>query len=116
MKTLNVLSFIRQAPTALPTPPAPLPEIIPDFAGSDYNHAFDYTRLKGQLSRVFDAMKDGQFRTLSEIEAITNDPQASISAQLRHLRKARFGGHIINKRPRGSRESGLFEYQLLKGA
>lgn len=83
------------------------------FDGSDYIPVFDDTRLRGQIRRVYDLMKDGKFRTLSEIERITGDPQASISAQLRHLRKERFGGHEVNKRPRGSRFNGLFEYQLI---
>lgn len=83
------------------------------FNGSDYSHKEDDARLTGQLLRVFDCMKDGVFRTLGEIEGITNDPQASISAQLRHLRKERFGSHTVNKQPRGNRECGLFEYQLI---
>lgn len=86
----------------------------PRFNGSDYEPEFDNERLTGQLKRVYEAMINGQWRTLGEIEAITGDPQASISAQLRHLRKPRFGSHIVNKRPRGDRHNGLFEYQLLE--
>lgn len=55
-------------------------------------------------------MKDGAWRTLSQIEAITGEPQASISAQLRHARKKRFGQHVVNKRYCGN---GLFEYSLI---
>jgi hypothetical protein len=84
----------------------------PEFNGSDYDSKFDKERLTGQLKRVFNCMIDGRFRTLQEIELITGDPQASISAQLRHLRKKRFGSHIVNKQPRGDRRNGLFEYQL----
>jgi hypothetical protein len=83
------------------------------FAGSDYDPAMDDARLTGQIKRVFDCMKDGAFRTLGEIERIAGDPQASISAQLRHLRKERFGAHIVRKQPRGDRARGLFEYQLI---
>lgn len=82
------------------------------FNGPDYRKEFDQKRLTGQILRVYECMKDGKYRTLSEIEAATGDPQASISAQLRHLRKARFGGFEVNRRPRGDREKGLFEYQL----
>lgn len=85
----------------------------PHFDGPEYVPEFDQERLTGQIKRVFACMSDGVFRTLAEIELITNDPQASISAQLRNLKKLRFGGHILNKRPRGDRESGLWEYQLL---
>jgi hypothetical protein len=85
----------------------------PRFDGADYDPKSDDTRLTGQIKRVWDCMKDSQWRTLREIEEITGDPQASISAQLRHLRKLRFGLHTVNKQPRGDRESGLFEYQLI---
>jgi hypothetical protein len=84
------------------------------FDGSDYVPEFDDERLKGQIKKIYDLMIDGKWRTLSEIEQLTNYGQASISAQLRHLRKDRFGSHILNKRNRGIREKGLFEYQLIK--
>ena len=85
----------------------------PHFNGSDYNPKSDFNRLTGQIRRIYNLMIDGNWRTLQEIANITNDPQASISAQLRHLRKPRFGNYIVNKRRKGNRESGLFEYQLL---
>lgn len=88
----------------------------PRFNGSDYVPKYDDKRLTGQIERVYNVMKDGAWRTLSEIEQLTGDPQASISAQLRHLRKARFGSHTIDKRPRGERERGLFEYKLTPSA
>lgn len=83
-----------------------------DFNGSDYEPKQDRARLSGQILRVFSLMKDGIWRTLDEIHSKTNDPQASISAQLRHLRKVRFGSHLVEKRSRGERGSGLFEYRL----
>lgn len=82
------------------------------FNGADYVPKRDNQRLSGQLLRVYKCMIDGKFRTLREIEAITNDPQASISAQLRHLRKDRFGNHTVNRRIR-EKKNGLYEYQLI---
>ena len=82
------------------------------FNGSDYDPAMDNVRLTGQILRVYTLMADGVWRTLREIEDATGDPAASISAQLRHLRKARFGAHRIDKRSRGMRIVGLFEYRL----
>jgi hypothetical protein len=38
--------------------------------------------------------------TLEELARKTSFPPASISAQLRHLRKAAYGGWIVEKRPR----------------
>jgi hypothetical protein len=84
------------------------------FNGSDYRPIHDNIRLKGQIKRVHDLMIDGAWRTLSEIEAVTKDPAASISAQLRHLRKDRFGAFTVDKRPRGERSKGLFEYRVGK--
>lgn len=84
------------------------------FNGSDYEPEDDDKRLSGQINRIFNLMKDGVWRTLEEIEKTTDDPQASISAQLRHLRKQRFGEHTVNKQRRGDRKNGLFEYQLIE--
>ena len=40
-------------------------------------NAADCARLEGQTRRIFNLMADGQWRTLTEIEAITGAPQAS---------------------------------------
>ena len=88
-------------------------EINAYFDGSDYDENLDKIRLSKQITRIFDVMNDGEWRTLREIEDITHDPQASISAQLRHLRKERFGSHIIEKRRRGEGRRGVFEYKLI---
>ena len=85
------------------------------FNGSDYKPEQDDVRLKKQINRVYALMIDGKWRTLSEIAVLTGDPESSVSAQLRHLRKPRFGSFVVNKQSRGEREQGLFEYQLLKG-
>ena len=84
------------------------------FNGAVYDPALDDKRLTKQMGKVYGLMIDGQWRTLLEISQYIREPEASISAQLRHLRKPRFGSYILNKRPRGTREHGLFEYQLLR--
>lgn len=58
-------------------------------------------------------MADGQWRTFAEIHALTGDGEASISAQLRNLRKNRFGAHQVERRSRGDRSRGLWEYRLV---
>ena len=90
------------------------------FDGATYSPVFDYERLAGQNRKVFDLMSDGIFRTLGEIVAAihsqdssTHISEASASARLRDLRKHRFGSHTVNRRARGDRERGLFEYQLI---
>lgn len=85
----------------------------PHFNGPEYDPAVDQARLTGQLKRVYDTMHDGAWRTLDEIAKVTGDPHASISAQLRHLRKARFGGYVVERQARGDRKHGLFEYRVL---
>jgi hypothetical protein len=85
----------------------------PHFNGPEYVPALDHDRLTGQIQRVYDCMRDGRWRTLDEIARETGDPQASISAQIRHLRKPRFGSFVTPKRRRGDPSDGLFEYRLL---
>ena len=82
------------------------------FNGSDYDPKYDLIRLTGQIQRVYDAIKDSGWYTLDEIHKATNDPHASISAQLRNLRKERFGSHVIEKRCKGNRSNGLWEYSM----
>lgn len=84
-----------------------------EFDGATYESEFDRERLTRQLLRVYMLMKDGQWRTLAEIETATGDHQASVSARLRDLRKRKFGDHTVNRRTRGIRVRGLFEYQLI---
>lgn len=84
----------------------------PRFDGPDYNSELDQKRLRGQIQKIHNLMIDGIWRTLNEIEKITGFPQASISAQLRHLRKKRFGCYNVNKQRRGEGKKGLFEYKL----
>jgi len=83
------------------------------FDGPDYNPKLDQGRLTGQIKRIYDLMIDGRWRTLGEIAMVTRDPEASISAQLRHLRKPRFGSHLVDKRRRGDEKRGLYEYKLI---
>lgn len=85
----------------------------PHFNGPEYVPRLDLERLTGQIRRVYNCMADGCWRSLDQIADQTGDPQASISAQLRHLRKERFGSHTVNKKRAGSPHQGLFVYQLI---
>ena len=82
------------------------------FNGPDYTPMRDDNRLTGQLLRIWSVMRDGGARTLARIATLTGDPEPSISAQLRHLRKARFGGHQVDKHYLGD---GLYEYRVTPG-
>ena len=80
------------------------------FNGSDYSHERDSSRLSTQYWDIYNVMRDGKRRTLQGISEITKHPPASISAQLRHMRKDRFGSHTVNKHYLGN---GLYEYELI---
>ena len=73
--------------------------------------ASDHKRLHCQLEAVRGLMLDGRWRTLPEISQATGAPPASVSARLRDLRKAKFGGHAVFRR-RVAGAVGLFEYRV----
>lgn len=95
----------------------------PGTFGPEYQRKFDGHRLNTQMQRVRDLMIQASARdrwlTLEEIRALLEDawccrfPEASISAQLRHLKKPAFGAYRLEKRRRASSRFGLFEYRLL---
>ena len=66
-------------------------------------------RLGAQLADIFQAIQDGGAYTLEDLHRITGHPAASISAQLRHLRKKQFGAFVVIKKHKGR---GLYVYRL----
>lgn len=72
----------------------------------------DSRPLSGQIKRVFDALSGGQWLSLIDLHSMTGDPVASISSQIRHLKKKAHGSHDIRKRRRGAASRGLYEYHL----
>ena len=81
----------------------------PDFDGRTYEHDRDYQRLGAQSKRVFAAITDGHWHTLSSISGRTGDPEASVSARLRDLRKGKFGRWKVERRNLGR---GTWQYRL----
>ncbi len=82
--------------------------------GPTYDDQVDRDRLERQMDRIRGLMLDGHWRTLLEIQGETGDPEASVSAQLRHLRKDRFGAYVVEKRRRIPK-CGLWEYRVVAG-
>lgn len=86
------------------------------FGGRTYVATLDAKRLGAQLTRVIAAMSDGRWRTLSEIQAHIQrttgkrDPEASLSARLRDIRKL-WGEEAMESRRRGDDALGLWEYR-----
>ena len=67
-------------------------------------------RLKRQIVRVYEVMRDGKARTLDELAVEADAPAASVSARIRDLRKPRFGGFAVWTKDRGH---GQFTYRLV---
>ena len=61
------------------------------------------TQLHKIRDLMFAASRRGAWMTLGEIARLTDIGEASVSAQLRHLRKRRHGRHRVEKRRRVAR-------------
>jgi hypothetical protein len=73
----------------------------------------DLFRMKNQRVAVGVLMRDGLWRDLPSIAQSIGASSVSIpaiSARLREMRAAKYGGHTVNKR---QVKPGLFEYQLI---
>lgn len=86
--------------------------LVPHRDGSTYVHQRDGQRLASQHHRVLAILRDGREHTLSELHALTGDPEASVSARIRDLRKPRFGSYLIE---RTYVRRGLHTYRLIVG-
>ena len=86
-----------------------------DFDGITYDPARDSDRLRKQLGRVYEAVKDGRWWTLKALARHSfsigaHDSEAGISARLRDLRKDKFGGYEISREHWGN---GEWRYRLV---
>jgi hypothetical protein len=93
MTDLPLLDFLERTPTP---------------RGETFSPERDGARLGAQYLRVRDLMRDGVWRTLEGISAATGDPQASISARLRDMRR---NGFTVERRYIAN---GLWEYRMVK--
>ena len=73
----------------------------------------DAVRLTTQKEQIRAYLLTGPyFYTLAEISAYTGFPEASISAQLRHIKHEKIGLHTYEKRRRNGGHGGTWEYKL----
>lgn len=86
------------------------PTPIPRPLGETFEPEKDGERLGAQYIRVRDIMADGCWRSLGEIRAATDYPEASISARLRDMRR---GGFVVQRRRRLG-VGGTYEYRALR--
>lgn len=70
----------------------------------------DHVRLGAQLRRVLDVMREGGWWSVPQIALLTGDPEVSVSAQVRNLRKPKHGGHQIERRRVGN----VYEFRLVR--
>jgi hypothetical protein len=86
------------------------------FSGADYQPEIDFKPLIDQFKRIKNLMMDGRARTVDEIISAIKVPGKmdganAVQAQLRNMRKPKFGGYTIVRNRRGeTRES---EYRLI---
>ncbi len=90
--------------------------------GPAYDPAIDGAAVQNQIDYIRDWMlavaqnddrqrhREEGYRTLAEIAAALCVPESSVSADLRHLRKKRFGEYQVTKRRR--RDARVWEYRV----
>ena len=87
------------------------------YGGRTFDAKLDAERLGAQLTRVIQAMSDGKWRTLSEIQSrilsqhSKRDPEASLSARLRDIRKNWGEKAMESRRRTEDGVDGLWEYR-----
>lgn len=87
----------------------PWEQLAIDFDGLTYDHERDYERLSAQLRRVVAVLSDMRWHTLADIAAVTGDPEASISARIRDLRKSPTAWEVESQYVR----RGLWRYRVV---
>jgi len=75
---------------------------IRHFSGAGVETVDDNIRLGKQIDKVLSFIKNGEWFSLSQISEAINAPHASVSAQLRNLRKREHGSYIIERKNEGS--------------
>ena len=83
----------------------------PRFDGGTFVPQRDMARLSGQLSKVRKILQDKQWHTLEELARLSGGSLAGVSARIRDLRKAKFGGHHIDRQ---YVSHGIWKYRMVK--
>ena len=81
------------------------------FGGATYDPQRDFNRLHGQLRRVYEVMKDGEWHSLDGLADKAGGTVASVSARVRDLRKKQFGARLVERK---HIKDGLFLYRMVK--
>lgn len=62
-----------------------------------YIPTIDRSLRSRQITAVYNLMRDHKWRTLEDISDTLQQPIQSVSARLRDLRKAKFGGYVVER-------------------
>lgn len=82
----------------------------PDFDGADYQPDRDKQRLTTGQHKVRMYMENAGWKTIMQISEALDMYPPSVSADLRNLRKERFGGRTVDRR---YVRNGVYEYYLV---
>jgi hypothetical protein len=69
----------------------------------------DHQRLGAQIQRVLSVLSDGGWYSVPDLQDCiwaqfrVRDPEPSLSAQIRNLKKSKHGGHTIERKREGNR-------------
>ena len=79
------------------------------FDGADIDQERDDARLKQQINIIRKRMENAGWLTVQQLSQELGYPATSVSAQIRNLRKDKFGGRYVERRYQGN---GLYEFKL----
>jgi hypothetical protein len=94
--------------------PLPLFDLQPRFDSGVTLTTSDHVRLGNQLARVLAVLGDGRWYSVPALRKAIyatwriEDPEPSLSAQIRNLKKSKHGGHQIERRRNGN----TYEFRL----
>jgi hypothetical protein len=78
--------------------------------GITIDRDIDTPRLAPHLHGCFALLRDGQPHTIADVARAVGCTESAASARIRDLRKAKFGGHTVERQRVGG---GLFTYRLI---
>lgn len=79
-----------------------------------YEGKLDGPRLTRLLDLVREALSDGEWWTLRQLQARCGHSEAGISARIRELRWRSAGSHIIERKRIGDMKQGWWAYRMVR--
>jgi DNA-binding Lrp family transcriptional regulator len=79
------------------------------FDGEDMDQERDGERLNRQMNIIRERMENAGWLSVQQLSNELGFPATSVSAQIRNLRKDKFGGRYVERRYQGN---GLYQFKL----